>query len=211
MPSPITGIVTAINQRRPAYMTMLSLQAQKREGLGKGANRRLRVQNLVPCVFYSENGENIVLQVQKNVLEKLYNKVRRTTVFNLEIEGAGTFPVIIWDAQYHPTKSTFTHVDFYGVDLDKEVQITVPVEFIGTSRGAKMGGKIELYRENVRLSAKPQAMPAKITIDISDLDLNKTVRVEDLQLPEGVKAVYKSNFAFISCLDPKGLASADDA
>ncbi len=191
-------------------MSMLSLAAQKREGLGKGANRRLRTQNLVPCVFYSENGENIVLQVQKNVLEKLYNKVRRTTVFNLEIEGAGTHPVIIWDAQYHPTKSTFTHVDFYGVDLNKEVQITVPVEFLGVSRGAKMGGKIELYRENVRLAAKPQAMPAKVSINIDELDLNKTIRVEDLELPEGVRAVYKSNFAFISCLDPKGIAAQED-
>lgn len=194
-------------------MSMLVLEAQKREGLGKGANRRLRVTQFVPAVFYGQKGENIALQIPKIPLEKLYNKVRRTTVFNLEIEENGvktTYPVIIWDAQYHPTKSHLTHVDFYGVDLDKEVQITVPVEFVGVSRGAKAGGKLETYREEMRLAAKPEAMPAKITIDISDLDLSKTIRADNVALPEGVRVIYKSNYALISCIDPQGLAKEED-
>ncbi len=189
-------------------MTMLALQAQKREALGKGANRRLRTTQLVPGVYYGKDGGNISIQMDKLPLEKLYNKVRRTTVFNLEVEGKA-YPVIVWDVQFHPTKSYITHIDFYGVDLDKEVQITVPVEFSGVSKGAKAGGKLETYREEMRLSAKPQAMPAKIKIDISDLDLNKTIRADDVALPEGVRVIYKSNYALISCLDPKGLAAKD--
>ncbi len=213
MPSPITGIETAIIKRRPD-MTMLSLKAQKREVTGKGEMRRLRVAKKVPAVFYGKNGENFSLQVEKLPLEKVYNKVRRTTVFNLEIEENGketTYPVIVWDAQYHPTKAEFTHIDFYNVDLDKEVQITVPVEFVGISRGAKAGGKLETYREEMRLAAKPQDMPAKVKIDISDLDLNKTIRATDVQLPANVRVVYKSNYALITCLDPQGLAAKESA
>ncbi len=189
-------------------MTMLSLQAQKREALGKGANRRLRVAQFVPGVYYGQDGTNISIQMEKLPLEKLYTKVRRTTVFNLEIEG-NAYPVIVWDVQLHPTKSHITHIDFYGVDLNKEVQITVPVEFVGISKGAKAGGKIETYREEMRLAAKPQDMPAKIKIDITDLDLNQTIRADDVTLPEGVRVIYKSNYALISCLDPKGLAAKD--
>ncbi len=213
MPSPITGIETAIIKRRPD-MTMLSLKAQKREVTGKGEMRRLRVAKKVPAVFYGTNGENISLQVEKLPLEKVYNKVRRTTVFNLEIEENGketTYPVIVWDAQYHPTKAEFTHIDFYNVDLDKEVQITVPVEFVGISRGAKAGGKLEIYREEMRLAAKPQDMPSKVKIDISTLDLNKTIRATDVELPANVRVVYKSNYALITCLDPQGLAVKESA
>ncbi len=193
---------------------MLNLSAQKREGLGKGANRRLRTQNLVPAVFYGQKGENITLQVDKLALEKIYRDVRRTSVFNLEIEENGkktAYPVIIWDAQYHPTKSTFTHVDFYGVDLKKEVQRTIPVEFTGVSKGAKAGGKIEVYREFLKLSAKPEAMPSKISIDISNLDLSTTIRVEEVELPKDVRAIYKSSFAMISCIDPRGGKKDEEA
>ncbi len=195
-------------------MSMLSLDAQKREAFGKGANRRLRTTQLVPGVFYGQDGENVSIQMDKIALEKIYRQVRRTTVFSLEIDDNGTKtarPVIVWDVQYHPTKLHITHIDLYGVDLEKEVQITVPVEFYGVSKGAKIGGKIETYREEMRISAKPQHMPAKIKIDITDLDLNKTIRADDVALPEGAKVVYKSNYALISCLDPKGVGAKDDA
>lgn len=191
-------------------MTMLSIAAQKRDVTGKGEMRRLRANQQVPAIFYGQKGENIAIQLEKLPLDKLYSKVRRTTVFNLEIEEDGkttTYPALVWDAQYHPTKLNFTHVDFYGVDLDKEIQIVIPVEFVGVSKGAKAGGKLEVYREEMRLAAKPQDMPSKVKIDINNLDLNKTIRADDVALPENVRVVYKSNYALIACLDPKGLAA----
>ncbi len=218
MPSPITGIVTAINKRRPDFMSttekkeMLSLKSQQREVTGKGPMRRLRVSHLVPGVFYNDEGKNISIQMEKLPLEKLYNKVRRTTVFNLEIDNNGkteTYPVVVWDVQHHPTKQSIVHIDFFGVDLNKDIQLTVPLEFVGVSKGAKAGGKLETYREQMRLSAKPQDIPAKVSIDISNLDLNKTIRASGVELPENVRAVYKSDYAIISCLDPKGLAAAN--
>ena len=63
------------------------LSAQKRAGLGKGANRRLRLEEAVPGVFYSTTGENIPVQVSARAFSKVFSKVGRTTVFNLEIEA----------------------------------------------------------------------------------------------------------------------------
>ena len=136
-------------------------------------------------------------------LNKLFGEVGRTTVFNLEIaEGGKTslHPVLIWDVQRHPVKNRITHVDFYGVDLDKPVKITVPIEFTGVARGTKVGGVLETYREQVQLVAKPLDMPAKIVLDITSLDLGKTIQVADLELPEGVKAAYDVNYAIVSVL-----------
>lgn len=184
-----------------------TLAVEKRSGLGKGPNRRIRQEEIVPGVFYSATGENVPVQVRNRPLVKLFSEVGRTTVFNLVIEEDGkkeTYPVLIWAVQRHPVKSTFTHIDFYGVDLDKPVKVTVPVEFIGTARGTKVGGKLETYRDQVQLVAKPLEMPAKVVVDITTLDVGSTVQVADLQLPEGVSAAYDNNYAIVSVLLPGG-------
>ncbi|QCC85450.1 50S ribosomal protein L25/general stress protein Ctc [Desulfovibrio desulfuricans] len=186
-----------------------TLSVQKREGSGKGASGRLRTENLIPGVFYTAKGENISVQAPALPLEKLYAEAGRTSVFNLEIDDNGqktVHPVIIWDVQYHPYKKVFCHIDYYGVDLDKPVTVDVPVEFVGVSRGVKLGGQLETYREVVRLSSKPLDVPKKIVVDVTPMDINATIYVADLQLPENVKAVYDRNFAIVSVL-----AKAKDA
>ena len=189
------------------------LNAQKRDTSGKGFNRRLRQEGVIPGVFYTGQGGNIYVQMPAAPLNKLFGEVGRTTVFNLEIaEGGKTslHPVLIWDVQRHPVKNRITHVDFYGVDLDKPVKITVPIEFTGVARGTKVGGVLETYREQVQLVAKPLDMPAKIVLDITSLDLGKTIQVADLELPEGVKAAYDVNYAIVSVLMP-GSGAAEGA
>ena len=176
------------------------LSVQKRAGLGKGANRRARQEELIPGVFYTAKGENLPVQMSVRSFAKLFSQVGRTTVFNLEIEGDGTHPVLIWATQRDPITSRFTHIDFYGVDLDKEVTVDVPVEFVGTSRGVKLGGRLETYREMVRLCSKPLTMPQKITVDVTDMGINDTVTVSDLKLPENVRAVFDQNYALVSVI-----------
>ena len=102
---------------------MKTLSVEKRSGFGKGPNRRLRAEALVPGVYYAADGVNVPVQMPALPLSKIYEQVGRTNVFNLEIDDNGvktTHPVFVWDAQYHPVKGVFTHVDFYGVDLDKD-------------------------------------------------------------------------------------------
>ncbi len=180
---------------------MKTLAVQKRDTFGKGPNRRLRAQSLVPCVYYSAAGENMPLQVAALPLDKVYEQVGRTNVFNLEIEDGGKkslHPVFVWQAQYHPVKNRFTHVDFMGVDLNKEIKITVPVEYEGVSRGVKAGGNLEVYQETLVLSAKPQLMPRRVTVDVTSLEINSTFRISDLKLPEGVSAVARDSMALVA-------------
>ena len=175
-----------------------TLSVKKRTGFGKGANRRLRAEALVPGVYYTADGQNIPVQMPELPLVKMYEQVGRTNVFQLELEdenGAKTLhPVFVWDAQYSPVKSTFTHVDFLGVDLDKEIQIKVQVEYAGTPKGCKVGGSMETYRDEVVLAAKPADMPRKLVLDISGMEIGQTIRVSNMPLPEGVRPVYKSDY-----------------
>ena len=179
-----------------------TLSVQKRTAFGKGANRRLRAEALVPGVYYTADGQNVPVQMAALPLSKIYEQVGRTNVFQIEVEdenGAKTLhPVFVWDAQYSPVKSTFTHVDFLGVDLDKEIQVKVQVEYAGTPKGVKVGGKMETYRDEVVLAAKPADMPRKLILDVTGMEIGQTIRVSNMPLPEGVRPVFKSDFTMVS-------------
>ncbi len=182
---------------------MKTLSVKKREGKGKGPMRKLRSQALVPGVYYNAAGVNVPVQMEALPLSKMYEQVGRTNVFNLEIEDKGAksvYPVFVWDAQYHPTKSVFTHVDFLGVDLDKELTVEVPLLFSGVSKGVKMGGKLEIYRERVRLKAKPQDMPRSVEVDVTPMEMGQTLRASGLQLPQGVSVEYKTDFVIVAVI-----------
>lgn len=182
---------------------MKTLSVQKRDNLGKGPSRRLREEAIVPAVYYAPDGKNILVQVALNPLNKIYEQVGRTNVFNLEIDDNGTkttHPVFVWDAQYHPVKNTFTHIDFYGVDLNKEVKVKVRLRFVGTSKGVKAGGVMEVYREEVTLVAKPQDIPRIIDVDVTDFDMGTNLRASGLKLPEGVRVEYKSDFSILAVM-----------
>ena len=128
----------------------------------------------MPGVYYTADGQNIPVQMPELPLVKMYEQVGRTNVFQIEVEdenGAKTLhPVFVWDAQYSPVKSTFTHVDFLGVDLDKEIKVKVQVEYAGTPKGVKVGGKMETYRDEVVLAAKPTDMPRKLVLDVTGME-----------------------------------------
>lgn len=194
-------------------MSALTLTADVREKTGKNANRRLRAKAVIPAVFYSAKGESIPLQVNEPALMKLYAAAGRTTVFTLEMNNKGTVtshPCLIWDVEHYPTKQRFQHVDFYGVDLDKELKVRVPIEFVGTAKGTKLGGKLETYREQLEVLSKPASLPKKIVVDISNLDMGQGLRVADLAMPEGVRAHYDINFAVINVVAPGGGDDKED-
>lgn len=176
----------------------LTLAAQKRVATGKGVARRLRASGQIPAVFYNTTGDSTPIQVSERDLLKVYGQVKRTRVFNIEIADSGTYPALIWDVDYYPAKNKIQHVDVFGVDLNKEIKISVPLEYIGVAKGTKVGGKLEVYREMVTLLGNPLALPQKVEVAVNDLDINDIIRVADLKLIEGVRADYDNNFALVA-------------
>ncbi|MDL2306422.1 50S ribosomal protein L25/general stress protein Ctc [Desulfovibrio sp. OttesenSCG-928-C06] len=180
-----------------------TLQASKRAKTGKGVARRLRMTGQVPAVFYNAKGESMPLQINEKELTRLYASIGRTTVFNIEIEDGAKkeiSPALIWDVDYFPIKNRIQHVDIYGVDLDKEIKIRVPLVFTGVAKGTKIGGKLETYREVIDVACKPLSLPQKVEVDITEMGLSDTLRIEDLVLPEGVRAEYNNNYVIVSVI-----------
>lgn len=188
-------------------MADITFSVEKREGLGKGANRRLRVAGKVPGIFYSTTGENVPVQMDEMALIKLYEKASLTNVIALDIEGE-TKDCLIWKLERHPFKNRLQHVDFYGVDADKEIRIKIPVRITGESKGVKLGGRLEEYRQVITVSAKPADIPNEVVVDITDFDINTFVKVSELELPENVSAYYDDDFKVLAVVPGRGSAKA---
>jgi large subunit ribosomal protein L25 len=189
-----------------------TLHAVKRETTGKGTARRLRAAAQIPAIFYTSAGQNIPLRINEKELTMLYQSIQKTSVFNLEIDDQGKKEVsaaLFWDIDFFPTKKRIQHVDIYGVDLSKEITVRVPLEFVGTAKGIKLGGRLETYRESIHVVCNPLSLPSKITVDITELDLNQSLRIEDVPVPEGARAAYKTNYVLISVL-AKNIEKAEE-
>ena len=189
-------------------------QMQTRAILGAALELKKEGIETHPEIMVPLTGILYEFQQQEQVIRaeaaKLFAEVGHTTVFHLEIDDNGTkttYPALVWEVQRHPYKNQYTHIDFYGVDLEKEITVEVPLEFVGVSKGVKLGGILETYREVVRLSSRPLDMPKKITIDVTEMGINDSVTVATLPLPANVKAVYDQNYAIVSVLSK----SKDDA
>jgi large subunit ribosomal protein L25 len=180
---------------------LLKLNVQERAELGKGPNRRLRATGMVPGIYYDAKGANIPVKVEMVPLQKAYAAVGNAQVFELVLERGGkteTMPALLWRVRNEPVKGVPEHVDFFGVDLTKEIKVAVHFELTGTSKGVKLGGVLEQYRDSIEVICKPMDIPESIVIDITDLDVMDSVHIEDVAFPEGVTPVFDENYAVLS-------------
>lgn len=189
---------------------LMTLAVRPRAEKGKCPCRRIRTQTLVPGIYYDKQGQNIPVQVEMLPLTKLYNKLGSSRVFHLQVENEGkteTLPSLIKHVQYDPIKSRPIHVDFYGVDLTRDIKVEVRVVVEGKAKGIVQGGVLEIFRENIEVVCKPLDVPEKIVIDVTDLEIGMNRHIADVKLPQGVRAVVEDNFAVLGVVAQE----ADDA
>jgi large subunit ribosomal protein L25 len=183
-------------------MDFAKVNAEVRRDTGKGNARRTRAAGKVPAVLYGRHEQPLSLSLDPLGLVRSMDKERRrNTVFSLAVADGGAssdVTAMIRDVQIDPLKRTIVHVDFLRVDLNDEVRVTVPLMLRGTPVGVVNGGNLHQSVHEVAVAAKPAAIPVKVEIDVSALNIGQAVHVSDLKLPAGVRPL----------LDPKtGLAS----
>lgn len=190
------------------------LGVSSRKETGKGPNCRSHQNGVVPGVFYDTKGLNIPVSLPERELQKLCDHVGKTKVFTLEIDDNGQktkHETMLWKLERHPFLKRFQHVDFFGIDPNKEVKVKIPLEFVGTSKGVKLGGKLEVYRRHIMVAAKPHDLPAKLTIDISNMDVADVLHANDMPLPPNARRVDTGNFALVTVLRTRGTEDAAEA
>lgn len=180
---------------------LLKLNVQERTKLGKGPNRRLRAAGMVPGIYYDSKGANIPVKVELVPLEKAYEALGNAQVFDLVLERDGkteTHASLLWRIRNEPIKGFPEHVDFFGIDKDKEIKVPVPFELVGSAPGVKEGGILELLRDTIDVICKPMEIPTSIVLDISELQILDSIHIEEIEFPEGVEPVFEENYAVVS-------------
>lgn len=169
------------------------LPAQLRQSKGSNAIRRLRRDTgFIPAVLYGGDAEPISLQLEHRVLAKaLENEAYFTHIITVDIDG-NKQKAILRGIQRHPFKREIMHVDFLRVTGKEMLTMQLPLHFIGedVAPGVRLqGGIIEHMRSDVEVKCRADHIPEFIAVDISHLELNQSVHLSDLKLPNGVELV----------------------
>ncbi len=190
-------------------MEQVVLTAQLKEESGKGVARKLRQQGLIPAILYGGGGKNSSLSLSlnyKDVLKIMKSDMGMGTVSQLDIQGLAEKQkrnVIFRDIQLHPVRHSILHVDLYEVAMDKNIQVEVPIALIGQAVGVKdQGGILEHHLRSLNVECLPGKIPGHIDVDISSLDLGKSIHAADLQLPDEVKVLDSPELLIASVIEP---------
>jgi len=171
-------------------MKQATLSAQKRDKVGKESSKKLRKQGKIPAIIYGPGIEPVPIALNLNDFEKIYNRYKGETVlYILEVANGDTqrHQCILKDFQRDPVTDKFIHLDFYAVSAESVLEIEVPIEFVGRPVGLTKGGILEVFLHELTVECLPTAIPDKIIVDISHLDLGESLHVGDIKVPEGVR------------------------
>jgi large subunit ribosomal protein L25 len=165
----------------------VTLKVSQRETFGSRATRRLRREGLVPGIVYGQGGEARPFQVSARELRALLTEGQ--TLLDLELDGSTAVPVVIKEQQHHPVRGDVLHLDFLEVRLDEEIEAEVPIELEGTEQapGVREGGVLEHVTREITVEALPTAIPERITVDVSEMEINDTINLASVGVPSGVK------------------------
>jgi large subunit ribosomal protein L25 len=161
-------------------MKTITIEGQLRTGTGKKAARQLRSQGLVPGVIYGGTQE---INFAAPVLA--FKSIVYTPEFQLadiKVDGK-SYKCILKDIQFDKVSDQLSHVDFLELVQDKAVIATIPVKFTGTSQGVKDGGRLITKVKSLKVKARPQHLKENFEVDITNLELNGNIRVEDVNEP----------------------------
>src|ERR1051325_7164446 len=109
---------------------------------------------------------------------------------------------LVKDLQYHPISGDVIHADLYEVDLTAKIQVHVPLHFVGRAFGVTRGGILQPIVREIEVECLPMDIPEFFNVDVSALDIGDSIHVEELPIPEGVSAIYESNFALVTVATP---------
>lgn len=172
-------------------MLQVKLDSAVRTVFGKGAMRQLRMKEITPANLYSGGNEAVPLQMDAALLYKhLLDIHGRNAVISLKIEGdtKGERHVLVQELQQEPVNGKLLHVDFIEIELDKPLQFTVPVQYVGTAKGVDLGGELHIVNEHIRLRGVPMDIPDVIQADITALERGGAgLTYSDLAVPANVE------------------------
>jgi large subunit ribosomal protein L25 len=189
-----------------------SIVAEERAGRGKGAARKMRAAGRIPAVVYGRGRTTRAIALDPLAVSKILHSADSgiNTLIDLSVGGADTV-VLVREIQRDPVSGGWLHADLYEVDLQKAIQVRVPLHIVGRPIGVENGGILDHPLREVEVECLPRAIPDSVEVDVSALDVGDSIHVRDLTLPEGAKIMSDPDLAVASVVLPKAEEEAAPA
>ena len=189
---------------------IFEIAAEKRERAGKGIARALRREGQVPAVIYGDSKDPEGIAVSRKELTKLFNTGRLTsTLLDIDLDGK-KHRVIARDVQLHPVRDDILHADFLRLGKGSKIAVEVSVTFLNedTCPGLKQGGVLNVVRYTVELNCPADNIPETIELDLAEAQMNDSLHISEVALPEGVEPVISDrDFTIATIAAPASLKS----
>lgn len=170
----------------------------------------VRANGMTPAVVYGAGTPSTSLSVPAQQFIKVFKEAGESEIVTLELEGK-KLNVLIHEVQWHPAKDIVLHADFYVVDMNKEIEVAIPIEFTGVSEAVKRGGVLVKVMHKLEIKSMPSNLPHEIIVDISVLEnLHDQIHVKDLIMPAGVLVLNDADDV-ICIAEPAGEEVVEDA
>lgn len=184
-------------------MNEMLLYAFPRKNQGKAANRNLRKQGKIPAILYGPRG-NFQLEMEEETTRQNLEKLNSThELVNLKVKSSDSQEdwegkVLLQEIQKHSYKNKLIHLDFLEPYEDKPLKLKIQIKVVGESPGVKSGGVLQLVVREIPVLCPADRIPPNIEIDVSELHLGQTLKVQDLKLPNFLSLLTHENFPVIS-------------
>ncbi len=191
-------------------MATISLKATTRTDSGKGVARKIRREGNIPAVVYrgGDNATSVVIDPAEITLK--FNRTgNRNTLVNIDLES-GSRLCLVREVQRHPVTGNLRHIDFYEVEDDQYITVSVPVGPVGTAPGIKLGGKLQIMRRDLNVRCKPADIPATISVDVSELEVGEFIRVSQVSAPENTELIYGGDFNVLTVVGKRGPTNEEE-
>ena len=187
-------------------MEQFELNATVRKTTGNSPARELRRGGHIPAVLYGPQTESVLLTVNIKEFEQILKKGNiGSIILNLVIQNGKkiTKPAMIKELQSHPVSGDFLHIDFYEIDMQRKINVMIPVVTKGISKGVELGGLLQIIRREIEVLCMPGDIPEAIELDITDLDVGDSVHVEEIPLGDNVEISADVNYTILTIVSPK--------
>jgi large subunit ribosomal protein L25 len=183
--------------------TEQKLQAELREGTGKGVARKLRQSGRVPAVLYGHGNDAVALSVDsRDLYHLLHTSAGSNVLVDVVVDGTDHL-AMPREIQRDAIRGSFWHVDFLEVSRDETIAVDVPIHVVGESVGVKQGGVLEHHLWDLHVECLPGDVPEAIEVDITALEVGDSLKVSDLTITSGVTVLTGEDESVLAVVVPQ--------
>jgi len=175
-----------------------TLEVTIRKGKGSRESRRLRAEGLVPAILYGHGEKCVDLAAKREAVEAAVRHGSRV----VNLTGAVKTAALVRDLQWDTYGVEPLHIDFLRVSASERIRVKVPVHLKGECPGQRAGGIVNLVLHEIDLECTADHVPEWVHANVGHLELGHTVKVKDLELLHGAKAVADPEDTVVSCTVP---------